>query len=69
MSDSKVCIKCNATLEKGRLYTVTSDLTSLSKLFGYVNWEAIEGTKKYSSVYSYRCPKCGYIEFYSEQNR
>jgi predicted nucleic-acid-binding Zn-ribbon protein len=67
MSTSKICLKCNSKLERGRLYTVTSDLTSLSKLFGYVNWEASDEHKKYSSVYAYRCEKCGFIEFYSEK--
>lgn len=67
MSTSKTCPKCNSKMERGRLYTVTSDLTSLSKLFGYVNWEATDEHKKYSSVYAYRCEKCGFIEYYTEK--
>lgn len=67
MSAQKSCPKCKDKMEKGRLYTVTSDLTSLSKLFGYVNWEATDEHKKYSSVYAYRCIGCGFIEYYSEK--
>ncbi len=66
MKTSKQCTKCKSNMEKGRLYTVTSDLVSLSKLFGYVNWEAVEWQKKYSSIYAHRCKKCGFLEFYSE---
>ncbi len=66
MSASKICPKCNSDMEKGRLYTVTSDLVSLSKLFGYVNWEAVDGQKKYGSIYAYRCIKCGFVEYYSK---
>ena len=67
MPTLKTCPKCDSDMERGRLYTVTSDLTSLSKLFGYVNWEATDEHKKYSSVYAYRCVKCGYMEYYSEK--
>lgn len=66
MEASKICPKCQSNMEKGRLYTVTSDLASLSKLFGYVNWEAVDGQKKYNSVFAYRCKKCGFLEYYSE---
>jgi len=63
---SRICSKCNSEMKRGRLYTVTTDITNLDKLFGYVNWEAVEQTKKYSGLYAYRCEKCGILEFYSE---
>ena len=66
MSTSKICPKCESKMERGRLYTVASDFATMSKMFGYVNWEAT-GEKKFDGLYAYRCGDCGYIEYYAER--
>ena len=63
---SKNCSKCNNQMQKGRLYTVSGKVNTLSELFGYVNWEAINTKKHYSGLFAYRCKECGFLEFYSE---
>ena len=63
---TKQCSKCNNQMQKGRLYTISGNITDLKELFGYVNWEAVNMKKQYSGLFAYRCKKCGFLEFYSE---
>jgi predicted nucleic-acid-binding Zn-ribbon protein len=60
------CPKCDGNMIRGRLYTVASERKNLDKMFGYVNWEALE-EKKYDGLFAYKCDKCGYIEYYAKK--
>jgi predicted nucleic-acid-binding Zn-ribbon protein len=63
---NKLCSKCRAEMQKGRLYTVSGSVSDINELFGYVNWEAVDLKRHYSGLFAYRCKKCGFLEFYSE---
>jgi uncharacterized C2H2 Zn-finger protein len=65
-NDTLKCPKCQSIMVRGRLYTVAAERTSVDKMFGYVNWEATE-EKKFDGIFAYKCPECGYIEYYAKK--
>lgn len=55
-----ICVKCNAEMKKARLVSYGGSYVAIEKEHKKL-FDANE-----SSIASYVCPKCGYIEYYAE---